>query len=88
MSEEKKSPLEFNHIPHRNGLFLHFDANTQTYLVQAFFKADDLQELIAMGPRKEPLVLSILPSRFDAVRDSFLKNLIDADAPQEASHAR
>lgn len=38
MSEEKKSPLEFNHIPHRNGLFVHFDANTQTYLVQAFFK--------------------------------------------------
>ena len=91
MSEEKKSPLEFNHIPHRNGLFVHFDANTQTYLVQAFFKADDLQELMAMIPfrsRAQPLTLDVPAASFDDARDAFIKKLIDADAPKEASHAR
>lgn len=78
MFQGKKSPLDFNHIPHRDGLFVHFDANSQTYLVQAFFKSDSLAEYRSRLTTEEEgeFCIHLDAKSFDDARDAFLMKLI------------
>lgn len=84
-------PLDFNHIPHRDGLFVHFDAASGTYLVQAFFKAETLEFIFGLsngpGPQDD-ISIDVKRNHFDDARDSFLKKLIDADVHKKEIHTR
>jgi hypothetical protein len=76
------SPLEFTTIPNRDGLFIHFDAKTQTYLVQAFIKSDTLLDLRKemMFDSQEHFQIDLELSSFDTARDTFLNNLFGGHA--------
>lgn len=73
-----RSPLDFNHIPHKDGLFVHFDANSRTYLVQAFFKADSLAEYRSQltAEEEDEFGIHLDAKTFDDARDAFLTKLI------------
>lgn len=79
------SPLDFNHIPRKDDLLVHFDARSDMYLVQVFFRGDTLQ-MIRQCADGEDFKIRVPASLFDGVRDNFLKKLIAANA-EETPHA-
>ena len=84
----KKSPLEFDTIPHRDSLFIHFDPDSRTYLVQAFFKSDTLTAIRDhITFPSSPVTIDIPQKDFDRARDAFLARLLMPHAPESAVHA-
>lgn len=87
----KTSPLDFTHIPHRDGMFVHFDANTGTYLVQAFFKDESLSFIRSLpaDPDHEDDIEVTVPLRyFDEARDAFIKKLFTSHGKKAEVHSR
>lgn len=74
-----RSPLDFTDIPSHDGIFVHFDPKSSTYLVQAFFKATTLESILKQTSGPSPNVhVTVNVGLFNDVRDRFLERLLNA----------